>query len=290
MKLLKRLLLAVALLLGTVVLLCSIGLILFRGTPGWYRPPQLSPAERDQAAQSATNKLAMIQNEAARARMQQRRDIGPATNPATPPAAAEPATITVTFTDRELNAFFHKWAIWNNWKSAYDRYLDDPVLILNSGRIILAGRLREIRTVASLHFEPKLDEQGQLHLRLVRVLGGNLPLPEAVLGNYREELARTMESRLPEWRRLAAIDRSGTLNDSAVSATMGSLLVQMLNDRPGEPVLFLPLLDNGAIAVKLTDVSVGEERLTLTVEPLTRQERADLLTRIQNGGLTAMGG
>ena len=106
----------------------------------------------------------------------------------------------MTFTDDELNAFFDKWFAWNNWKAAYEPHVTDPILLLEDGRLILAARAKELDTIASLQFEPRIDDAGRLDLRLVRVLGGNLPLPHGVLERYRTRLADSMRRRLPRWR------------------------------------------------------------------------------------------
>ncbi len=281
MKFFKRVLLLLSVLLGVAVVCCALGLWLFRAEPDWYKRPTFTAEQREAAAQRATNKLALIQNQAARARAQERmnRD-GATTVPATNPAGN---AITVSFTDDELNAFFDKWVAWNDWKAGYERYISDPVIFLNDGRIILAARAKELNTVASLHFGPKIDSQGRLHVGLDRVLGGNLPRPAAVLGDYRRRLAQSMRQRLPQWRAAAAMDRSGAPNSSAISATMAALLLHVLADEPAYPVLFLPLVDRGAVAVKLSAVKVENRALTLTVEPLSAAERAALLERIKQG-------
>lgn len=277
-KLLKRLLTAVAGGLGAVVLFCSVGLILFKHTPGWYKIPALTAEEFEAAAQRVANKLAQIQNEAGRIRVAERAQ---RSNPAATTRAPATRRITVSFTDHELNAFFNKWAAFNNWKAGYERYITDPVVILNDGRIILAARVRDLDTVASLHFESRIDEQGQLRLDLVRILGGHLPLPEALFGNYRDRLVGAIRQRIPRWSEGAAIDRSGTPNTNAVRATMATLLLDVMAHEPADPVLFLPLVEHGSVAVRTTDVRIENHTLTLTVQPLTSGERADLLRRLK---------
>jgi hypothetical protein len=68
---------------------------------------------------------------------------------------------------------------------------------------------------------------------------------------------------------------------------MGDLLVNVLRDQPGEPVLFLPLVDQGAVAVKLTHVEIKDHTLTLTVHPLSAAERAELLRRVKQNDAPA---
>ena len=57
-------------------------------------------------------------------------------------------------------------------RDKYSDYLDDPKVVLRDGRLILAGRLRELGTVASFQFKPTIDDSGKLRLDLVRVTGG----------------------------------------------------------------------------------------------------------------------
>jgi len=286
MKIAKRLLLALTVVLALAIVVASVGLTLYRGTPEWYHPIAMDPQRREAAAQSATNKLVMIQNEAARVRRDERmseRDNVATTSPAD--------AITVSFSEDELNAFFDKWAVWNEWKTKYERHIADPVILLNDGRLIIAARARALNTVASLHFEPRITEDGLFDLRLVRILGGRLPLPHAVLSSYRNRMAASMARNLPRWQNTATMDAIGTPNSSAVAAAMGRLAMHALENEPADPVLFLPLVDASlrprSVAVKLSDVRIENHMLTLTVYPLNSSERAELLARIREGATVA---
>jgi hypothetical protein len=284
MKLLKRLIVVLAVLLGAALVALAVGIFLFRAEPTWYHPVALPAEEREAAAQRATNKLAMIQNQAARARAAERM-ANSTTGGETMTTGTLPSdsAITVTFTDVELNAFFDKWIAWNNWKAAYDPYIADPVLVLDDARLIVAARVKELDTVASLHVRPRVDEQGRLRLEVERVLGGKLPLPESVLGDYRARLSRSIAQRLPRWRAMSALDRTGAPNSPLILATMSGLLVNVLDERPADPVLFLPLVGQRAVPVKLTHVRIEDHAMTLTVEPLDAQDRAALLEHVKRG-------
>jgi hypothetical protein len=156
---------------------------------------------------------------------------------------------------------------------------------------VIAAKVRDMNTVASLHFEPRVTEDGLLNLRLVRILGGKLPLPEAVLSKYRTRMSDAMAQNLPRWQRTAAIDSGGTPNASAVAAAMGRLALHVLEHEPADPVLFLPLVDANlrprSVAVRLTDVRIEDRTLTLTVEPMSGAQRAELLKRIREGSPVA---
>jgi hypothetical protein len=271
----RKLLLTVAillvLLLGGMIVLLSLA----RADPDFYRPLSLTPEQRQAAAQRAENKLTDLQNRAARHRAAERaaarRDLN------------DPVTsITVSFTDDELNAFFEKWAVVGDWKQAYERYVEDPIVIVRDGRIILAGKVKELGVIASLHFEPRIDDAGMLDLRLVRVLGGRLPLPHGVIGRYETRLAAQLNRRLPAWQRAARFDESGAANSSAIAATLSKLLLNILRDKPTEPVLFLPVIGGeGNVPVRVTDLQLKDGEVTIVVEPMSHEQRAQLLARIR---------
>ncbi len=283
-KAVRRLLAAVAIALGLIVLIGSIGIILLRAEPEFYQLPKLTIEEFEAAAQRAVNKLAMIQNEAARIRVEQNPSRGQS-RPTTAPA--ESRRITVSFTQHELNAFFEKWSNFNNWKSSYERYITEPAIILEDGRIIFAARMKEVDAIASLHFEPRIDRDGKFELELERVLAGRLPLPEAVMNRYRQRLVGGLTRHLPSWRHGATLDRRGMLNTNAILATMGSMLINIVDHEPADPIVFLPLVERGAVAVKLTEVRIENHTLTMTVEPLSAAERAELLRHIKEPSASA---
>lgn len=272
-KWLRRTLLVVAILLTVVIGGALVALYLVRAEPAFYHPVELTAEQREAAAQRATNKLATIQNQAAR--LHAASNTRPTVNP---------DEITVSFTADELNSFFEKWSNFQNWKASYEPYLDDPVVILQDGRIILAGRVKELNLVASIHFEPKIDENGQLDLELVRLLGGRLPLPESMVGTYKDRLVGSLRQKLPHWQANADIDANGAANPSAITASATELLFHVLNHEPAEPVLYLPVMaQKGSVPVRISDVRIEKETLTLRVKPMTRQQQVALIERIRSG-------
>ena len=270
-----------ALVLFAAILFSAGGLILLRGTPDFYQVMNQSPEDQAAAAQRAQDKLATINNYAVEAYSSAiRTSNGTAT---TAPATA-PASIHVAFTDNELNALFRNWSKLNNWKQTYEQYLIDPVLIFRENRVILAGKakLNEINAVVSVHFEPRLTETGELDLHLVRVQGGRLPLPRAMLQKYTDQARNALTVRLPHWQRNARIDSNGAANNYMIAAAMGKLALQTLDDEPAAPVAFLPMvMQDVTVPVKITDVKIDNKTLTLTAEPYTPAERMALLDEIR---------
>jgi hypothetical protein len=76
---------------------------------------------------------------------------------------------------------------------------------------------------------------------------------------------------------------NGTVNIDAVSAGLTEALLRVLHDEPAEPVIFLPVAGHGAVPARLTDVSVQDQTLSLTVRPMTPAERAAFLARVKGG-------
>lgn len=277
MKWFKRILLVIAILLVGVLVALGGSYYLMKGTPDWYRPRHQTAQQRDDAARSAERKLADVQNWAADAQAAETR--ARSGRPTTSPTSA-----TVTFTEDELNAFFYKWAEFYHWQARYGQYLSDPVLVLQHNRLILAAQARDLDAVVSFHFEPSIDDQGQLHLKLVRVLAGRLPMPDALWSSQKQRLERSIKAHLPQWRQDARIDPAGIANDDAVMAGMGKLILHLLNNQPSRPVIFLPIIHNARVSkvpVHLLDVAIEPHTLTLTVDKLNPAERTDYLQHLR---------
>jgi hypothetical protein len=277
MKWQKRILLIIAILLTGVLAVLAASYYLMKGVPDWYHPRHQTAQQRDNAARSAEQKLADVQNWAADAQAAEIR--ARSGRPATTPTSA-----TVTFTEDELNAFFYKWAEFYHFQDRYGQYLSEPVLVLQDNRLILAAQAQKLDAVVSFHFEPSVDDQGQLHLKLVRVLAGRLPMPDALWSSQKSRLERSIKAHLPRWQQDAIIDPSGIANDNAVMAGMGKLILHLLNNQPSQAVIFLPIIQNAGIRkvpVRLLDVSIAPHALTLTVDRLTSSERTEYLQQLR---------
>src|SRR5205823_2534515 len=94
----------------------------------------------------------------------------------------------------------------------------------------------------------------------------------------------SLRRNMPQWQATARIDDAGSANFAAMAATMGRLVFAATENRAAEPVLFLPLVERGrAVPVRVVDVHVSDEKLTLLVEPLTATQRRDFLSRVRIG-------
>jgi hypothetical protein len=283
-KWLKRILVA-----SLVLLLAAVGVVvglnqLRHRRPDWYPGKALDAAALNEAVQSARHKLEGFQGWAADTNAHERAQLSGRDPVETDPATPPDKTRSIALTDAELNAFFSQWDNTLNLSDKYNQYLTDPVLVLQDGRIILAANVKELDTIASVHLAPKLDDKGMLHLDIVKVMGGSLPLPQSFFGAYRDKFSRMLDARIAQESQRAKISPDGSANGAAVAAGMNLLLLHALNNEPADPVLFLPhdwAHKADGLPVKLTAVKIENKTITLTVQPLTAQERQDLLQKLK---------
>src|SRR5439155_25913177 len=111
-----------------------------------------------------------------------------------------------------------------NWDAKYSQYVEGPLVILHDGRLIVAGEVKDLGTVASFQFRPQIDSSGRLKIELLNVAGGRLPLPQSIWTSYRDQLSRSIRQNMPLWQARARIESAGAANASAMSAMMGRML------------------------------------------------------------------
>ena len=117
----------------------------------------------------------------------------------------------------------------------------------------------------------------------MRVLGGSLPLPQSIVGGYEQRIIDVLRHHLPGWQRSAAFDDGGAANSPLISASLAKLCIRVLNGQPTEPVLFLPIFaQKGSVPVHLTQVKIDDGSMTLTVEPMTREQQAKLIEHVKS--------
>jgi hypothetical protein len=120
-----------------------------------------------------------------------------------------------------------------------------------------------------------------LDLRLSSILAGRFSLPQWSVEKYRTSMRAKLKSVLPELQRKAKFEPDGSANSDAVAAAMAKLFLHVLDNEPGEPVLFLPVRNKRSVPVKLTGVTIDNKELTLTVKPLNAKERLGVLDEIR---------
>jgi hypothetical protein len=250
-----------------------------RAQPEWYPRARLAPDEQAAAANRADQKLIAARSEIAEAYAAQTRAARAGQTPATSPADS----FVISLTQDEINAWLPKWENELGWSHRIDQYLDDPTIIFRDQEIILAATVKDWNTIVSLHFAPQMDD-GKLHITLSGVTAGTLPLPRVSWSGYQDRLLNSLQTRLADFQKRAQIDSSGHANSAAVLAAMSELLIHALKDEPAEPVLFLPEQfgkNPKSLPVRITDVTVANKTLNLTVRPMNQAERAKLLEYIR---------
>src|SRR5437867_8022286 len=272
MKWLKRLLLAVACLLVVLLLGAGVALKMLRGRPEWYAEQHVDAAVQQAAAARAEDEVKRTIDWAAAQQAEERR-LGTSSPTTTRTTTTNPAArdraLTVRFTEQELNATFAKWESVYHWDRQYGPFFSNPRIVLYNGRLIVAGVVKSMESVVSLHFEPSVEPDGRLRLDLVRVLGGNLPLPQSMFDGYRQRIEQKVRSALPALQQGARIAPDGAANDKAVAAAMGKFLLRILAGEPDEAVLFLQANQGTRVPVKLTDLRIDGKSISATVEPMT---------------------
>ena len=303
MKWLKRLLLVVACAMVLLIAGAAVAWKMLRGRPDWYVDQQVDPVAQKAAAARAEDEVRRTIDWAAARQAEERARLQGGTGAVEVPAASTaPATgsgaanksagstrpvrdpkrsLTVRFTEQELNASFAKWDAVYHWEDKYRDSISDPRIVLHDGKVIVAGEVKDLGAVVSLHFEPRVEDDGRLRFELVRVLGGRLPLPQSAFNGYREKTERRVRAALPELQRGARIAPDGSANEKAVAAVMGKLLLRVLAGEPEDAVLFLTANQGSRVPVKLTDMTIDGKSISATVELMNARERAALLERIR---------
>jgi hypothetical protein len=283
-KWIKRLLLA-----GVLVVLILVGLTTFawhlKGSrPVWYPKGAPDRAAVEAAANRMNQKLAGVQGWIADTSIYERSRNGSRAPVSTDPTTAPAKDFALVLTADELNAFFSNWDKEFHWGDRFNKYVTDPVLVIQGNRLILAGEVKEADTVLSIHLEPKIDDKGMLHLEIVKVMGGMLPLPQSFWERYRQKLLGAMENKIDQQRTKARLHSDGSMNTEGIAVEMNDLLIHALNGEPADPVLFLPVAKGSGLPVKVTDISVKDAAIRMTMVPLTPEERQTLLQHIRDGG------
>jgi uncharacterized protein YpmS len=270
-KWLKRIAIVAAVLLLGITILAAIGWRQAHRTPDFYKLYTWNSDTRAAVNQRAVEKITLAENLLAKAAAAETRAHKQGTKP-----ASAPESMTLTFTEEELNAF-----LLHNFGNAYEPYMTNPGIFLRNGQVLLAANMKEAGLVVSFCFEPKLDETGHFRLRLTKCLAGRLPLPKALLNTYLDRVRAGLTRRLPAWQQAAKIDRSGAANTSAVSAAMSKLLLNALADKPADPTLFLPREGGVSLPLHLKELRINNESISFTLESLTAADRQQALLRIR---------
>lgn len=248
--------------------------------PSWYRTGVLDRETLAKNYNSALTKLGNMQNWAQAQNNWPHQSTRPrvATDPTTAPATSQ----TITLTEDELNA-----VLSTQEQTLLERYghaISDPQIAIHEGHIVLAVTHKGSGRVISLHVKPRLDAEGMFTLSADTLMAGKIPVPRALWSSYTDQVRDMLSIKLEHAREQAIIEADGTGNEPAVISAMSRLVLNSLQDKASDPVLFLPpdltKLGTG-YPVKIVDVTVADDSLALTLMPLDSQEQQQLLARLR---------
>ena len=281
MKVFKRFLLIVVLLLTALIVFASIGFGLSRKRPAIYRPYRFDLERQKVINQKAVDKLIATRNMVAAnwSKQVQAQRAG-----TTVPAADPPRTIT--FSEEELNAFLQ-----HNFADALSAYVKEPGIFLTPGRLVLAGEVPQVgSSVVSFHFAPTVEAGNRLRMTLANTYLGSARVPRAMFSSHLEKVRATLEGKLPGYQQSARIDLNGMANEDAAKAAGAKLLLSILDDTATDNVIFLADERNRHLPMRLTDVQIDAEGITLTVQPTAASERQEILAAIKSNKTDTMNG
>ena len=290
-----------------VVLLAVMGVglgiasrVLLRRTPDWYQPDTSTDTQKHDAAAVIVGLIERVYSWGGKNHAQQLAAKSNAAHASATLKSEQQArdllaekpdeAFKINFTDDQLNAFFNLWENTHNRRQWFERYVDDPRLVLRENQLILVGKAKQMDLIVSLVFEPKLDGDGKLNMNLAHVLGGILPIPDAMWSGQRRSIEHTLEEKLPIYQQGAAITSDGIANGDAASAAMNELLMATLQYKPADPVIFIPVELthlSQSLPVKITSLSIHDHTLDMSVEQMNADEREALRQQLLTNSVPA---
>ena len=272
--------------LGVVVLLLVVAaggaaFYLYRtanSAPDFYQTLPLSGAERLKAIESVERKVLNLQGDLDRAYA--RAQAGATTGT----TAVEPAAATsVSFTGPELDTYFTKWLVDGGYADNLAKYMTGPRIAVQDGHVIFAGQMKEFGAVVSLRFLPVLQDDGSARLKLDGTYVGRLPVPDSTFDAFRAKTVNALSGNETALRRDATIDpKTGQASESAMILTMQRQLVELIDGREVSPlVIFVPAAGRSRVPAAVSRMSVTGDEVTLGVEVMPPDARAELLDSLE---------
>jgi hypothetical protein len=295
MKWLRRIRFYLTYLLLVTLISCLVVFYLYRGTPSWYRPPPTDQQQIDDTANSANQKLQDLNTWAANVRAQQLRK----SNGNSSSDGDSISSKTITLSDDEVNALFETWkspdesvaeggnADGGGANQQLARSFTDGRVFFTRDGIILAGQSPALGAIVSGQFAASIDDQAKLRLSIVALRIGRLPIPQSTAASYLQQLQILIQDRLADQLPYVNIDRNMNPNSYAVTASWTKLLLSALSARPTDSYLIIPpdpAHSNLGLPIRLTALELDDGQITLTLEPITTDDRQSLLEGLQQAG------
>jgi uncharacterized protein YpmS len=270
MKWLKRLAIALGVIL---VLAAAVAVMVFRLSgrePDWYAQAITPPGQH---AQAAEQNLIKMQNWV--------------TQTTSGPFDAKPDAqkqYTVELSDQQINALIAKWSEAAGIGPKVNEQMRDIRVRLADGKITVAGRLVEQDRVLSVVLLPKEAPDGYTKIALDSLRAGDVPLPLVTVEGQRQALANKLKV---DPNKLGIDSRNYATRETAGVYYL-SLLTDLLAGESPDLYGFLQyqqLGPGGIVATRVRTLRVGDGKLAMTVELLPPEQRKALIDQ-----LTALAG
>jgi hypothetical protein len=279
-KYLKRVLLALAILLAMAMILLGLAWDRIHTRPTFYQPYTWTEKQRETVNQQVVDKLVLIHNLAENAAAQARKA---QLHKPVDPNALQP--LSLSFTEQELNAFIQHNAEMQGLRRQFENQIAEPAIFFWDGQVILSAEVKKYGFIASAWLKPSLDTNGKLHVDLVRTMAGRLVIPNLIVQSQLDHVRSMITPELPACQREAKMDPTGRANPSAVLTSLLKSALNIVDQQPTDAAIFIPLGDDGkAVPLKLTQLAVEGETLKLTVRPMSEGERGELMSELQKPG------
>jgi hypothetical protein len=286
----KRIIRTLASALAMLLIVGGISWYLYHQNPSWYHLKLSDSQTHQSTVNDAIQKLGGTFSWAAGIRAQfvrQSRGESPSatsTSASTSAFAAGPNTITLT--EDEINALLQNWndPETGDLQQGLQDHFSNGCVALVDHQIILAAESKELGAVLSIVFEPTVNDSGQLDLQMQGIYIGRLRIPHAALAGKLGELRQTLAAGLAEDQPVAHISASMVANPEAAGAGWTRMLIDAIDGQPSEPVIFMPFdlrVTSQLLAVHVTNVQISEGSITLTLEPISVDQRKEIEARLK---------
>ena len=241
--------------------------------PDWYARLALTDEERRAAAGSAVKKVEAFTGRVAEAATAERR------------GTTVPAPVEAVFSEQEIDSFVDVWLEQSGYRDSVLRHLDDPVVRLHDGMLVLAGKPRTGKRILSMHFRPTLSDDGLVELMLEKLTADDLPVPGMIVEQFGERAVERWETdlahRLPPLQQQARIAPDGVANRATIEAWQMIAGLRLLRGESVPAVLFLPVYGTDVVPVRCTSMTIDDRELRLQVMPMTPEQRSAFLDRLR---------
>ncbi len=277
---LRRILLVIAILLCVIFVSGVFAYHQYRAIPDWYVEQPVNPADQKIAANSADQKLADMFSWAAAVQAFNARQLRG--DPGQSPGDSK----TITLSDQELNAFLNAWNNpgLNSVEDKLSHYFTEGRLALAGGKLIVAGKSRDLGVIISAALEPSVDSSGQFHLQWDGLSAGELNIPRAAFSSRLRDVNSQLQDQLQRYQASADVDKTLIGNTAAVQAAFTRWMLDAINGQASDSTAFIPF-DVGnfqtAEAVKLTAVQVQGSSIALTFQTLSPAQREAILSSLR---------